>query len=156
MSEWTGRVKGIVIVAALSAAASSETAAAQARLAEPLDAYVVRSMAQSEVPGLAVAVVHGDNPPIAQGFGVRRLGRPEPVDEDTVFSIASMTKSFTSAAAAVLVDEGKLGWNDRVARWLPAVEFSDPWLTRHVTLADLLSHRTGLSAANNMWRITGI
>ncbi|MGH6949671.1 MAG: serine hydrolase domain-containing protein, partial [Vitreimonas sp.] len=105
-------------------------------------------MTEAGVPGLAIAVVHGDDPPIAQGFGVRRLGRAERVDADTVFDIASLTKSFTAAGAAALVDEGRLAWDDRVVRWLPHVAFSDPWLTEHVTLRDLLSHRTGLQAAN--------
>src|SRR5687767_4239157 len=130
------RLKEIAVSAALLLASLPGAAPAQGRLPEPLDAYVVNAMAQADVPGLAVAVVHGDDPPIIQGFGVRRLGRPERVDADTVFNIASMAKAFTSAAAAVLVDEGKLGWNDRVARWLPEMEFSDPWLTEHVTLAD--------------------
>jgi CubicO group peptidase (beta-lactamase class C family) len=108
-------------------------------------------MKEAEVPGLAVVVVHADDPPVAQGFGLRRLGRPEPVDADTVFNIASLTKSFTAASAAIMVDEGRLSWGDRAARWLPQLEFGDPWLTEHVTLADLLSHRTGLQAANTAW-----
>ena len=108
------------------------------------------------MPGLAVAVVHADAPPIAQGFGVRRLGEPGRVDENTIFNIASLTKSFTAAGAAVLVDEGRLRWNDPVVRWLPQLRFGDPWLTENVTIADLLSHRTGLETANTMFRFTHI
>ena len=150
-------VKGwIALGAALACAVSPASAVAQARLPQPLDAYVQRSMAEAEMPGLAVAVVHGDDPAVAQGFGMRRLGRPERVDADTVFNIASLAKSFTAAAAAALVGDGRLGWNDPVIRWLPQVRFSDPWLTEQITLADLLSHRTGLQPANNMFRMTHI
>lgn len=147
----TLRVLTGVAVVALPAAAL-----AQARLPEPLAAYVEKAMAEWQAPGLALAVVHADDPPIAQGFGVRRMGRPEKVGPDTVFNIASLTKTFTSAGAAVLVDEGRIGWNDPVARWRPDVRFSDPWLSENVTLADLLSHRTGLEPANTMFRLTHI
>lgn len=148
----------IVALGALVAAPTAATprAAAPAHLPAPLEAYVRQAMAQAEVPGLAIAIVHGDEPPIAEGFGVRRLGRPEPVDADTVFNIASLTKSFTAAAAAVLVDAGRMSWDDRVTRWLPQVEFSDPWLTAHVTVGDLLSHRTGLESANTTWYLARV
>jgi CubicO group peptidase (beta-lactamase class C family) len=142
--------------AMLAASFSPTLALAQARLPTPLEAYVEEAKRQSETPGIIVALVHGDDPAITQGFGVRRLGAPDPMDADTVFNIGSLTKSFTAAAAAALVDEGRLGWNDRVARWLPDVEFGDPWLTEHVSLADLLSHRTGLQPANTAWYRTGI
>jgi CubicO group peptidase (beta-lactamase class C family) len=131
-------------------------ALAEARLPKDLEAYVEASMAAWEVPGLAVAVVHADDAQIAEGFGVRRMGRPEKVDADTVFNIASLTKSFTAAGVAALVDDGRMAWDDPVTRWLPEVRFSDPWLTEHVTVADLLSHRTGLQPANTMFRFTGI
>jgi CubicO group peptidase (beta-lactamase class C family) len=120
------------------------------------EAYVDRAMAETGVPGLSIVVVRPGHAPLVQGFGVRRLGRPERVDGNTVFNIASLTKSFTSAAAAILVDEGKLGWDDPVKRWLPAVEFSDPWISREVTLRDLLSHRTGIDAADTTWLFTGV
>ena len=144
------------VAAALLMSFSPVPAAGQERLPQPLETYVAEAMREWETPGLAVAVIHGDDAPVAQGFGVRRLGRTERVDADTVFNIASLTKSFTAAAAAVLVDDGRLAWGDRVARWLPEVEFSDPWLTEHVTLADLLSHRTGLQSANTAWYRTRI
>lgn len=131
-------------------------AASQGRLPPPLEAYVTEAMRQADVPGIAVAVIHGDEPPIAQGFGVRRRGGPDRVDADTIFNIASLAKSFTAAGAAVLVDEGRLRWDDPVTRWLPQVRFSDPWLTEHITLVDLLSHRTGLQSANTAWYRSGI
>jgi CubicO group peptidase (beta-lactamase class C family) len=148
--------KAATAAAVIACAFAPVQAAAQGRLPAPLEAYVERSMAAAQVPGLAIAFVRLDEPPIAQGFGLRRLGRPERVDADTLFNIASLTKSFTAAAAGTLVDEGRLAWDDPVARWLPQVQFADPWLTRHVTVGDLLSHRTGLQSANTAWYMTGV
>jgi CubicO group peptidase (beta-lactamase class C family) len=143
------------IMASLAALAPVP-ASAQARLPAPVAAYVERSIAAAHMPGAAIAVVRIGEPAIAQGFGVRRLGRPERVDADTLFDIASLTKSFTAAAAGTLVDEGRVAWDDPVTRWLPQLQFADAWLTHNVTLADLLSHRTGLQSANTAWYLTGI
>ena len=92
----------------------------------------------------------------AKGYGVRELGRPEPVDEHTVFDAASLTKSFTGTLAALLVEEGKLAWDDPVRKHLPGLRFPDPYLDEHVTVRDLLAHRTGLHPANMMWVLTDV
>jgi CubicO group peptidase (beta-lactamase class C family) len=107
-----------------------------------------------EIPGMAVAIVRGDSVLLAKGYGVRELGKPDRVDANTIFDAASLTKSFTSAAAAILVDEGKLRWDDPVRRHLPRLEFSNPYLTSEVTMRDLLSHRAGLESANSYWYFT--
>ena len=101
-----------------------------------------------EVPGLAIAVVRNDTVLLAKGYGVRELGKTDRVDANTVFNIGSLTKSFTTTAAASLVDEGKITWDTPVHRLLPEYELRDPYLTENVTLRDLLSHRTGLFPAN--------
>ena len=147
--------KAAAAVASIACFAAT-AAAAHPRLPEPVAAYIEQSRAAAQVPGIAIALVHGNDPAIVQGFGVRRLGRPERIDGDTRFDIASLAKSFTAAAAGTLVDEGRLRWDDPVTRWLPQVQFADPWLTRNVTIADLLSHRTGLQSANTAWYLTGI
>jgi CubicO group peptidase (beta-lactamase class C family) len=121
-----------------------------------LDAYIARAVADWEVPGLAIAVVRNDSVLVAKGYGVRELGKPERVDENTVFSTASLTKSFTATAAAMLVDEGKLAWDAPARRYLPSLVFRDPYLTEQVTMRDLLSHRTGLHGSNMAWQLTGI
>jgi CubicO group peptidase (beta-lactamase class C family) len=121
-----------------------------------LDRYLADAVRTWEVPGLAVAIVKDDRVVAAKGYGVRELGRSEPVDGRTIFDIASLTKSFTAAGAAVLVDEGRLGWDDRVRDRLPAVAFEDAYLDHEVTLRDLLCHRTGLQHANAMIRFTGV
>ena len=128
-------------------------AAASARQAPlaGLDAYITQAMKDWEVPGLAIAVVRNDSVIYARGFGVRELGRPEPVDEHTLFSIASTTKAMTVAALGMLVDEGKLDWDDPVAEHLPALRLGDPWVARELTVRDLVTHRVGLERSDNLW-----
>jgi len=77
-----------------------------------LDSFVAKALKTFEVPGLSVAIVKDGKTVLAKGYGVRKLGNPTPVDENTLFGIGSNTKAFTSAALATLVDEGKLSWDD--------------------------------------------
>src|SRR5215475_2135570 len=109
-----------------------------------LDAYVARALKEFEVPGLAVAIVKDGKVVITKGYGVRKLGEPAPVDEQTLFGIASNTKAFTAAALAILVDEGKISWDDPVTKHLPGFQMYDPYVTREMTVRDLLTHRSGL------------
>lgn len=120
-----------------------------------LDAYIAKAVRDWELPGLAIAVVRNDSLLVAKGYGVREMGKPDPVDGNTLFDVASLTKSFTAAGAALLVDEGKLRWDDYVRQHLPSVRFPDPYLDKHVTLRDLLSHRTGLNPSNWIIRFVG-
>lgn len=118
--------------------------AAQAAAPPDLDQWVSRAMSTFEVPGIAVAIVKDGKVEMAKGYGVRRLGDPAKVDEHTLFGIASNSKAFTAAALAILVDEGKLSWNDPVQKHLPALQLWDPYVTRELTVRDTLCHRTGL------------
>lgn len=120
-----------------------------------LDAYIAKAVRDWEAPGLAIAIVRNDSLLIAKGYGVRELGKPELVDGNTLFDVASLSKSFTAAGAAILVDEGKLRWDDYVRRHLPSLHFPDPYLDRHLTLRDVLSHRTGLNPSNWIVRLIG-
>jgi CubicO group peptidase (beta-lactamase class C family) len=106
-----------------------------------LDADIRQSMAELQVPGLAIAVVKDDEVVFLKGYGVRELGKDARVDEHTVFSLSSNTKAFTAAAVGLLVDEGKLSWDDPVIQHLPWFRLPDPWVTRVATLRDLLAHR---------------
>lgn len=124
---------------------NTAAALAQAVLPNDLDAYAARVLKEFEVPGLAVAVVKDGQVVIAKGYGVRKLGETAPVDEHTLFGIASNSKAFTAAALAILVDEGKLSWDDPVTKHLPWFQMYDPYVTRELTLRDLLTHRAGLS-----------
>ena len=108
------------------------------------DTYARAGLKDWNVPAMAVAVVKDGKTVFAHGYGIRTLGGNDAVDADTVFPIASITKSFTATAMAMLVDDGKVAWMDCVTKHLPEFQLRDPWLTREVRIADLLSHRTGL------------
>jgi CubicO group peptidase (beta-lactamase class C family) len=118
-----------------------------------LDADVARVLKKFDVPGLAVAVVKDGKVLVARGFGVRKLGEAAPVDGKTLFEIASNSKAFTAAALAMLVDEGKLAWDDPVTRHLPDFQMYDAYVTHEMTVRDLLTHRSGLGlgAGDLMW-----
>ncbi len=109
-----------------------------------IDGIVDANMALTEVPGVAVAVVHDDEVVFAKGYGVREVGKPDPITPETVFQLASLSKPFSSTAVARLVSEGVIKWDDPVQPYLPEFVLSDPWVTERVTFADLFSHRSGL------------
>jgi CubicO group peptidase (beta-lactamase class C family) len=96
------------------------------------------------VPGMAIAIVEDGKVTLAQGFGVKALGRSDRVDADTIFPTGSTGKAFTVAALAQLVDQGRIGWDDRVIDHLSWFQMYDPWVTREITVRDLLVHRSGL------------
>jgi CubicO group peptidase (beta-lactamase class C family) len=147
----------LILLGFLSPLVSSEARCAPPPKGLPpeVDAYLEKARKDWGIPGLAVAVVQRDTV-VAKGYGIRELGKPEPVDENTVFDAASLTKSFTAALAAILVDEGKMKWDDPVRRYLPDLMLPDPYLAENATLRDFLSHRTGLQPANMMWLLTAI
>lgn len=118
--------------------------AACAELPADFDARVVEAMRGRDVPGMAISVVEDGRIVLAKGYGVRRLGGHDPVDADTIFPTGSTGKAVTAAALAILVDEGKLGWDDKVIDHLPEFRMYDPWVTREMTVRDLLVHRSGL------------
>jgi CubicO group peptidase (beta-lactamase class C family) len=109
-----------------------------------LDAYVARAMKTFDVPGIAVAIVKDGKIVFAKGYGVRKLGDPTPVDENTLFGIGSNTKAFTSAALATLVDAGRISWDDPVYQRLLGFQMYDPYVSHEMTIRDLLTHRSGM------------
>ena len=129
-----------------SVAAATLLLATSALAAPPpgLDARVEAAMQAYGTPGFAVAIVEDGKVVHAKGYGVRKLGSPERVDADTIFPTGSTGKAVTTAAIAILVDEGKLGWDDKVIDHLPDFRMHDPWVTREMTVRDLLVHRSGL------------
>jgi CubicO group peptidase (beta-lactamase class C family) len=116
-----------------------------------VDALVRKALASWHVPGVAVGMVRDGKVVYLKGHGVRRVGTPEPVTPDTLFPIASCTKAFTTAAMAVLADEGKMAWDDPVRKYLPWFHLADPRADRLVTLRDLVTHRTGLRSHDMLW-----
>ncbi len=144
----------VMTFAPLAGAATARPAApASASLPAGFDAYVDQVMRAFEVPGLAVTVVKDGAVVLAKGYGVRRLGDPAPVDAQTRFGIASNTKVFTATALGLLVEEGKIEWDAPVVRYLPGFQMWDPWVTRELTVRDLLVHRSGLGlgAGDLLW-----
>ncbi|HEX4592583.1 MAG TPA: serine hydrolase domain-containing protein, partial [Gemmataceae bacterium] len=141
-----------VIVLLLPAFAPAQTPVPELASAD-LDNYARKVLADWHAPGVAVAVVKNDKVIFIRGYGVREVGKPEPVDEHTVFDIASCSKAFTAAALAILVDQGKVRWNDPVSKFLPNFQLSDPFVTRELTVRDLLCHRSGLGtfAGDLVW-----
>lgn len=110
-----------------------------------IDDYAAKAGLDWKVPGFAVAIVKDDKVVFAKGYCVGELNKPAAVDADTLFAIASNSKAFTAAALAILVDEGKLKWDDPVTKYLPWFQLYDPWVTREMTVRDLLCHRSGLA-----------
>lgn len=132
----------------------SGAAAAQMEPLHGLDEYIEAGMEAWQVPGLAVAVVYRDSVAFIGGYGVKTVGTDDRVDGHTVFAVASCTKAFTATALGILASEGAIGWDDRVNDYLPGFQLYDPWVTRQVTIRDLLSHRTGYPgwAADHLWQ----
>ena len=141
---------------AQDASAPATSAAAGAAAHGPaynLQADVERVMKEFDVPGIAIAVVKDGKVLTTQGFGVRKRGEPAKVDGKTIFEIASNSKAFTAAALGMLVDQGKLSWDDPVIKHLPDFRMYDAYVTAEMTVRDLLTHRSGLGlgAGDLMW-----
>lgn len=117
---------------------------AAAQNVHPLNKDVADIMRQWGIPGLAIAVVQDGQVVFSAGYGLAEVGHGQAVDADTVFGIGSMTKSFTAVAAALMVDAGKMAWDQPVAEVLPGFQLSDPWITAHATLRDVAAHRVGI------------
>lgn len=113
-----------------------------------MDAYIGAALDKWQIPGLAIAIVKDGDTVLARGYGVCEIGKNGKVTADTAFHLASSGKPFLAAAVAMLVEEGKLRWNDPIAKHMPGFELADRYLTEHVTLRDLLCHRTGLRRAD--------
>src|SRR5206468_974039 len=111
-----------------------------------VDELVQAALKAWEVPGASLVVVQDDRVVYLQGYGVRELGdKDKPVTPNTVFSLASCTKAFTTTALAMLVDEGKLRWDDPVRKHVPFFRLADPLADANVTIRDLICHRTGIA-----------
>ena len=115
------------------------------------DAYVNKAIKDWGVPGVAIAIVKDDRIVMAKGYGVRELNKPEPVDEKTLFAIGSSSKAFTAMSLAMLVDQGKLKWDDPATKYLPGFQLFDPYSTRELTVMDLVTHRSGLTRGDLLW-----
>lgn len=130
-------------------------AAAAQRGLDGLGAEIEQMIGDWGIPGAAVVVIQDDEITFAQGFGVREVGGGDPVDEHTIFAVGSTSKAFTAAAVAMLVDEGKVGWDDPIVDHVPIFRLSDPYITRDLRVRDLMSHNSGLMRGDRLWYASG-
>ena len=109
-----------------------------------IDKHLETQTQKWNIPGVAVAIVRGDEVLLSRGYGVKNINKSEKVDENTLFAVASNTKAFTATAIGMLVDEGKMSWDDKVQKHLPYFQLYDPYVSTNMTVRDLLCHRSGL------------
>ncbi len=151
----TGELHAATGVRTATAAASSISPQAMAATALPAGFNVSQfeTLAQQltmgeRVPGMALAIVHNGRVLTAKGYGVTDVAAPQTIDSHTVFRLASLSKAFAGTLTGMLVNDGSLRWDSKVADYVPNFRLSDPLATQRVTVADLLSHRVGLKAHN--------
>lgn len=120
-------------------------------IARELDAYIRKGMKDWEIPGLSVAVVRRDSVILVKGYGVLQRGMSTPVDQNTLFGMMSTTKAMTAMSLAMLVDDGRLSWDDPVTKWIPEFAMPDAFTTRDLRVIDLLTHNSGLGNADLLW-----
>ncbi|MCK7597200.1 serine hydrolase [Microbulbifer sp. CAU 1566] len=138
-------IAALCSMAALAlAGCDSPVPGAESANAQSAEAYIERVLKEEQVPGAAVGIWHRGQLVLLRGFGVTNVERPRPVDQDTLFKLASTSKAFTTAALGLLVEEGKLEWDGQVVDYLPQFRLADPWVTREFRVVDLLTHRSGL------------
>jgi CubicO group peptidase (beta-lactamase class C family) len=144
-------VLATALVAMVTALPAGAQAANTAAIVAGHDADITKAVKDWKAVGLAVSVVRNDSVLLAKGYGLRELGKPTPVDADTRFAIGSTTKAMTALALGMLVDDGKVQLDAPVIDYLPAFRLADPYVTRELTVRDLLTHRAGLGNADMLW-----
>ncbi|WP_138482043.1 serine hydrolase [Dyadobacter bucti] len=132
----------------LTAFGSQAQKTISARQIQEFDSYVETVRKEWGVPGMSIAVVKDNQVILKKGYGVREIGKPEKVDTQTLFACASTTKAMTVILMGMLVDEGKVRWDDPVYKYLPELQFSDPYTTREIRVRDLLIHNTGIGSTD--------
>ena len=150
------RFRSIVAAAALLAAiiasgATPNVARAQRPDLAALDAYIASAVKAWGIPGLAISIVKDDSIVFARGYGVREVGKRDPVDAFTLFAIGSTTKAMTALSLLMASDDGAVRLGDPVLRYLPSLQLYDPVMTRELTVRDLLTHHTGLPGSDQLW-----
>src|SRR5262245_9649578 len=146
-----GQVFVLGLVLSPTAAARTDADPALALKLKQVDAYVEKALKDWNVPGMGVAVVVKDRLVHAKGYGYRDYGKKLPFTPKTTVPIASNTKLFTAVAAGLLVEDGKLEWDQPVSRFVPGIRFYDDELNARVTIRDMLAHRTGVTRHDTIW-----
>lgn len=125
---------------------------------QKLDAYFEKAASDWGVPGISVGIVKDGEIVFSKGYGVLEVGKPEKPNGNTLYAIASNSKAFTSSMIAMLVQEGKLNWDEKVQKYLPWFEMYDPYVSREMTIKDLLCHNSGLGTFSGdvIWYKSGL
>ena len=133
------------IISAQSVRIGASTSLQKDKTIELLDAMFAKAIIDFNVPGMSIAIIKDDKVLLSKGYGEKTAGTKQKVDDKSLFAIASNSKAFTAAALAILVDEGKIKWEDKVRTHLPYFQLYSPYVTEEFTIRDLLSHRSGLA-----------
>ncbi len=149
-------MKKVLLFLAISIFAFQDIAYSQNIDVKKLDRYIEQARQDWGIPGMAVAVVKDGKVILSKGYGYRNVEKKKKVDENTLFAIASNSKAFTTAALSILVDEGKINWDDKVIEYLPWFKMYNPYVTENMTIRDLVSHRSGLNTFSGdlLWYYT--
>ena len=115
------------------------------KILEDFDQYATQAMKDSEIPGMAISILYKGEVIYQKAFGVKTVGQNDPVTTDTTFQIGSASKAFTTALMALMVDEGKFKWTDRVVDYLPDFQLYDPWVTKEFQVRDLVAQHSGMA-----------
>lgn len=142
----------ILVLGALAAHAQTP----EAKLIKEFDAYIEKSRKQYQVPGLAITVVKDGKVLLKKGYGLRQIDKPDAVNDQTLFACASTTKAMTATCMAMLVDEGKVTWDDAVIKHLPDFQLYDPYVTRELKIRDLFTHNSGVGNTDFLWGVMDI
>ena len=142
----------ILLTAILSAAIFGQSA--QQNNIDAFDKYAEAARVTWNVPGMSIAIVQDGKVLLSKGYGVRELGKSDKVDASTLFGAMSTTKAMTAVAMGILVDEGKVGWDDKVLKHLPDFRVADPYVTNELKVRDLFTHNAGLGNADFLWAWT--
>jgi len=124
--------------------------------AKILDGMIQDGMTDWKIPGLAVVVVKDGETVFKKTYGVKSIETQEPVTGETLFAMASTTKAMVAMSLGILVDEGKLNWNDKVLQHLPDFQLSDPYITADARVKDLLTHSLGIANADMLWVLDSV
>src|ERR1044072_913606 len=133
----------LILVLTVSAVAQNKV--------DDFDKYVEAARQEWKVPGMAVTVVQDGKVILAKGYGVRELGKTAPVDADTLFGAMSTTKAMTAVTMGMLIDEGKVSWDDKVIKHLPDFRVADAYVTSELRIRDLFTHNGGMGNADFLW-----
>jgi CubicO group peptidase (beta-lactamase class C family) len=146
-------MKNKILFLVLSCFITLNHSSAQNIQVDSLDTFINQLIKDFDVPGLSIGIVKDNSVIYSKGFGTKKIKTDNAVNKNTLFAIGSITKSFTALSLGILVDEGKINWDDKVVNYLPYFEMYDPYVTANFTIRDLLTHRSGLKdvSGGTLW-----